>query len=254
MMPTNPIPLAASVFAVLSAAAALGMWLQSKLPDHHLSADTKDAVRIGMGSVATMAALLLGLLVASTKSKYDAEKAEVIQMAANIVYLDQLLANYGSETKECRELLRRATQSAIYRLWPESNARKGELPPGTMWSREVPLAIQKLTPQTDSQRTFKSQAADLTRDLGQMRWLLYEQTESSVSGPLLTIMVFWVALTFASVGLFAPSNATSILAQLLAALSVSGAIFLILELEYAFGGLVKISGAPMLNVLSRLGS
>jgi hypothetical protein len=83
--------------------------------------------------------------------------------------------------------------------------------------------------------------------------MLYEQAASSISTPLLTIMVFWLALTFLSVGVFAPGNATAILAQLLAALSVAGAIFLILELDHSFAGIVKISSEPMLNVLKQLG-
>jgi hypothetical protein len=165
----NPLFISCSVFALLFGAAMLGIWLRARLPHHHLNAETKDAVRIGMGSVATMAALVLGLLVASTKGNYDTEKGEVIQMAAKIVYLDQLLANSGPESKECRDLLRSTTKSTISRLWPESDIEKGELPPGTTWSRELPLAIQKLSPQTDAQRTFKAQAAGLIEELGQMR-------------------------------------------------------------------------------------
>jgi hypothetical protein len=247
----NSLFIAVTVFVVLFGTAMLGMWLRSRLPGHHLSAETKDAVRIGMGSVATMAALVLGLLVASTKGNYDSERGEVIQMSAKIIYLDQLLENYGPDATPCRILLRNATQSTIYRLWPESGVR-GELPPGIAWSREMPVAIQKLSPQTEAQRTFKSQAADLAKDLGQMRWLLYEQAESSISKPMLAIMVFWLALTFVSVGLFAPANATAILAQMLAALSVAGAIFLILELDNSFDGMVKISSAPMVNSLKQI--
>ena len=249
---TNPLFTAGCVFILLFCAAILGMCLQARLPEHHLRKATKDAVRIGMGSVATMAALVLGLLVASAKGTYDTEKNEVIDMSSKIVYLDHLLKNYGSEAKECRSVLRSATLSTIYRLWPETNVQEGEPPPSTTWSRELPLSIQKLFPKNDTQRTFKSQAADLARELGQMRWLLYEQSESSISTPMLVIMVFWLALTFISVGLFAPANATAILAQLLAALSVAGAIFLILELDHSFSGFIKISSKPFLNALSQL--
>jgi hypothetical protein len=222
------------------------------LPEHHLSDETKEAVRIGMGSVATMAALVLGLLVASTKSAYDTEKAEVIQMSAKAVYLDQLLANCGPAAAESRELLRHAVRSALLRMWPESQAGQGIPAPGTVWSRELPQAIQRIATSDDAQRTFKSQAASLANELGQMRWLLFEQMESSISVPLLLIMVFWLALTFISVGLFAPPNGTVITAQFLAALSVAGAIFLILELDQPFDGLVKISNHPMLNALNHL--
>jgi hypothetical protein len=249
---TNPAFIAGGVFLLLSCAALLGMCLGARLPQHHMSKSTKDAVRIGMGSVATMAALVLGLLVASAKGTYDTQKAEVIELSAKIVYLDHVLENYGAEASKCRVLLASAARSVLYRLWPESNVQQGEPPPSTLWGREMPLAIQELDPRSDSQRTFKSQAAELVKELGQMRWLLYEQAESSISTPMLVVMVFWLALTFISVGLFAPANATAVLAQVLGALSVAGAIFLILELDHSFSGFIRISSAPMLNALAQL--
>jgi hypothetical protein len=149
-------------------------------------------------------------------------------------------------------LLRRATRSALLRIWPDSEAGQGTPAPATTWSRELPQAIQRITTSDDAQRTFKSQAAALAYELGQMRWLLFEQMESSISVPLLLIMVFWLALTFISVGLFAPPNGTVVAAQFLAALSVAGAIFLILELDQPFDGLVKISSHSIVNALNHL--
>src|SRR6185503_5998663 len=98
------------VFACVFGAALLGMLLRYVLPEHHFSSDTKDTVKLAMGLVATMAALILGLLVASAKSTYDAESSGVTQMAAKIIFLDRVLANYGDETKEARELFRRTVQ------------------------------------------------------------------------------------------------------------------------------------------------
>lgn len=248
----NPVLTSVLVFASLFGAAALGACLRARLPKHHLSDETKDAVRLGMGSVATMAALLLGLLVASTKSAYDTEKAEVIQISAQVIYLDQLLTNCGPSAATSRTLLRRAVRSAILRIWPEAELGEEVAAPATIWSQDLPKAIQQITPSDDAQRTFRSQAATLAYELGQMRWLLFEQTESSISIPLLLIMVFWLTLTFVSVGLFAPLNGTVITAQFLAALSVAGAIFLILELDQPFDGLVHISNRPMINALNHL--
>jgi hypothetical protein len=128
----------------------------------------------------------------------------------------------------------------------------GTVAPDKSWNRTLPQAIQKLLPKDDAQRAFKSQATTLANELGQMRWLLFEQMDSAISVPLLAIMVFWLALTFMSVGLFAPANATAISAQLLGALSVAGAVFLILELDQPFDGLVKISSHPMTNALEHL--
>jgi len=249
----NVFASALTVFAGLFGATLLGMRLRAVLPPHHLSEEAKDSVRVAMASVATMAALVLGLLVASTKSSYDAKRTEVTQIAAKIDYLDRVLANYGVETKETRSLLRSLVQGAIARIWTGEKSGPEISDPSGAWTRALPNAIQALSPQNDAQRTYKSQAEDLVAELGQMRWLLYEQEESSVSMPMLIIVVSWLGIIFVSVGLFAPPNTTVIIALMLAVFSVSGAIFLILELDRPFSGIIQIPGGPMRNALQHLG-
>ena len=250
----NSTIIAAIVFGCLFAAGLLGVRVRAMLPEEHLNPDTKDAVKVGMGLVATMAALVLGLLVASTKGAYDTQKNEVTQMAAKIVFLDRVLANYGSETAETRDLLRRSVASAINRMWPDSKiSQPAQLDPSATSGEAFFNSIQQLSPQNDAQRSLKSQAVQVTTDVGQMRWLLFEQTESSISPPMLIVLIAWLAIIFMSVGLFAPPNATVIVALMLSALSVAGAIFLILELDMPFDGVIQISSAPMRNALNHLG-
>jgi len=242
------------VFACLFGAGLLGLRLRGMLPENHLSSETKDAVKFGMGLVATMAALVLGLLVASTKGSYDAQKSEVAQMAAKIVFLDRVLANYGSESAESRDLLRRSVGSTIDHMWPDKkSSQPAQLDPSVSSGEAFFNLIQKLSPQNDVQRSLKSQAAQIATDLGQMRWLLFEQTETSISVTMLIVLISWLAIIFMSAGLFAPANATVIIALMLAALSVSGAIFLILELDMPFDGVIQISQKPMYNALAHLG-
>jgi hypothetical protein len=234
-------------------AAMLGMILRPLLSQHHLSADTKDSVKLGMGLVGTMAALILGLLVAAAKSAYDTEKSEVIQLAAKIAFLDRVLASYGPESVEARHLLRSMVESALSRMWPEERVRAAQLDPSGSGAEDLNKAIHKLSPQNELQSAYKSQAVGVTSDIGQLRWLLYEQSGSSISKPLLIVVIAWLAIIFLSWGLFAPLNSVAISALLLAALSVSGAIFLILELDQPFDGMIQISSAPMRNALSHLG-
>jgi len=244
----------ALVFACLFGAGLLGVRVRAALPEDHLSMETKDAVKVGMGLVATMAALVLGLLVASTKGSYDAQKNEVTQMAAKTVFLDRVLANYGSESAESRDLLRRSVGSAISHMWPDKkSSQPAQLDPSASSGEAFFNSIQKLSPQNDVQRSLKSQAAQIAADLGQMRWLLFEQTETSISVAMLIVLISWLAIIFVSAGLFAPPNATVVIALMLAALSVSGAIFLILELDMPFDGVIQISQKPMYNALIHLG-
>ena len=249
----NVFATASIVFSSLFGGTLLGMRLRAVLPPNHLSAEAKDSVRVAMASVATMAALVLGLLVASTKSSYDAKRNELTQMAAKIDYLDHVLANYGRETKETRALLHRLIEAALARIWPDEKSHPAALEPSDSWVEALPNAIQALSPQNDTQRSYKSQAVQLAADLGQMRWLLYEQEESSVSLPMLIVVISWLAIIFVSLGLFAPPNLTVIVALMLAVFSVSGAIFLILELDQPFDGMIQISSAPMRNALQHLG-
>src|SRR5437667_5200527 len=178
----NSAIIAVIVFACLFGAGLLGVRVRAALPEDHLSSDTKDAVKVGMGLVATMAALVLGLLVASTKGTYDTQKSEVTQMAAKTVFLDRVLANYGPETAETRKLLRGSVGSAINRMWPDKkSSQTAQLDPSVSSGEAFFNSIQNLSPQNDVQRSLKSQAVQIATDLGQMRWLLFEQTETSIS-------------------------------------------------------------------------
>ncbi len=241
------------VFVSLFGAAILGMRVRAWLPGHHLSPEAKDSVRVAMGTVATMAALVLGLLVASTKETYDAERSASTQMAARIIYLDRVLAMYGQETTEARGELRQATTSMIERMWPDERGAKAGLEPNEKWSAALPKVIYALAPKNDVQRALKEQAIEMVDDLGQERWLVYEEAEASVSRAMLLVVILWLGVLFLSIGLFAPPNGTVVVAFMLSALSVSGAIFLILELDMPYGGLISISSQPMRLALSHLG-
>jgi hypothetical protein len=231
----------------------LGMALHTILPEQHLSTDSKDVIKLAMGVTATMSALVLALLIASAKGSYDAQKNELIQMSANAVLLDRMLAHYGTETKDAREILRGSVNRMIAQIWASESNRTSQSDPTTAGGEVMLDKIQGLSPQNEAQRSLQAQAQKLAMDLGQTRWLLIEQRGSSIPMPFLVLLVFWVTVIFLSFGLFAPRNATVVGALLLCALSVSGAIFMILELDRPFEGLVQISSAPLHNAAAHLG-
>jgi hypothetical protein len=241
------------VFGCVFGAGFLATRLRLAMPDHHLSTDTKDTVKLAMGLVATMTALVLGLLVASAKGNYDSEKSAVISMSAKFVVLDRILAHYGPEAKPSRDLLHQSVEKLIAHLWPDKKSEPSQLDPTRSSGEALYDAMQSLAPRDDSQRLLKSQALGVALDLGQMRWLMFEQSGSSISGPLLTVVVCWLAILFFSFGLFAPPNGTARIALLVAALSVSSAIFLILELDQPFDGFIHISSRPMQTAVNHLG-
>jgi hypothetical protein len=229
------------------------MFCRRILPEQHLSADSKDTVRLGMGMIATMAALVLGLLVASAKNFYDTESSELTQLSANVILLDRVLAHYGPETKEVRDLLRGAVARTLDVTWHQDHQEHSEMAPTAAGGEILYDKIQALSPKNDYQHALQAQASGMAIDLGKLRWLMFEQGSTSISIPMLAILVFWLVIVFASFGLFAPTNATVVATLFLCAISVSGAIFLILEMYTPFEGLMQISSAPLRSALAHLG-
>jgi hypothetical protein len=236
------------VFTCVFGGALLGMVLRAALPEHHLSSDSKDVVKLGMGLVGTMAALVLGLLVASAKESYDAQGAELTQLSANVVLLDRVLAHYGPETKEARELLRGAVDRFLDTVWSQAGGAAPSSGGEALYDR-----IQGLSPKDDRERALQSQASTIAIGLSQTRWTMYEQGITSVSLPLLIILVLWLALILGSFGLFAPANATVVASLCVSALSISAAVFLILEMYSPFSGMIQLSSAPLRATIAHLG-
>ena len=249
----NPASIGWIVLACVFGGALLGMALRPILPEHHLSAESKDVIKLGMGLTAMMSALVLALLTNSAKSSYDAQRNEVTQLSANIILLDRVLAHYGPEAKEARDLVKLSAAGMTDRIWPENRSGLAQLAPNTAVAEGFFDKIQELSPQNEVQRSLQAQAIKTSIDIGQARLLLLEQGGRSIPMPFLALLVFWLTIIFLSFGLFAPPNATVIVTLFLCALSVSGAIFLIMELDRPFGGLIQISAAPLRDAIVHLG-
>ena len=248
----SPLAISLIVFACVFGGAVLGVLCV--LPQSHQSADSKNAVMLGMGLVATMSALVLGLLVSSAKSFYDAQNKAVTEMSAKVILLDRALAHYGPEAKPARDALRHAVAGNLDRIWPREGRRTAEAAAPTSEADALFEKIQALPATDDKQRGVKAQALNIAIDIGQTHWLMYEEAAgTSFSRPMLTIVVFWLVALFFSFGLFSPRNATVTSAMFIAALSVAAAIFLILEMYQPYGGIIEVSSAPIRFALEHMG-
>ncbi len=248
----SSITISLITFAFVFGSAMLGMTLRSILPPSHFDADSKDVVKLGMGLVATLAALVLGLLTASAKSSLDTQNTELTEMSSKIVMLDRVLAHYGPDAQEARIQLRRAIVGTLDLGAPTDKTHASQLEPPADRERLYD-SIEKLSSTGDEQRFIKSQAMSILMSLGQTRWLIMEQRVSAVPVPLLIVLVFWLSIIFSSFGLFAPRNITVVVSLSVSALSVSGAIFLILEMYSPYSGLIRVSTAPLREALTHLG-
>jgi len=250
----NPTYIGLSVFGFSSAGFLLGMWLQTTLPSHHLSAESRDTVKVGIGLIATMTALVLGLVTASAKSSFDDVDRAVKKTATDALTLDRTLARYGPETGEIRNSLRKAFAQRTEELWQPGHSRIENQDPASHLSRAegISVAIRGLEPHDDTQRALQSRALDRVEGLLEARWLVSGLEGASFPMPFLAVLLCWLTIIFISFGLFAPRNALVVLVLLVCALSVGSAVFLVLELQAPFDGLIRVSDAPWRFVLTHL--
>jgi hypothetical protein len=249
----SAVTLSVIVFACLFGGSLLGMRLRGILPDEHLSSASRDLVKMGIGTIATMTALVLGLLVASAKGSYDTQSRELTEMSAKIVVLDRVLAHYGPETKQARELLRGAVAYMLESTWSGKRSGHFQMAPPRASGEVLYDTIQELSPKDDAQRSLQNRALNMAVDIGQMRWLMFQQEQSSLSKPLLVVVIFSFIITFISFSLHSPPNGTIIATLFVCALSVSGAIFLVAEMYSPYSGVIQIPSEPLRSALAQLG-
>ncbi len=253
----SSLAVASILFAGLIVATLLGAALRRLLPEHHLGGDARDAMKLGTGLVATLAAMVLGLLVASAKGSFDTQNTSLREAAADIILLDRSLAQYGAETLEHRAFVRRTLASWLDRVWPE----EGAIQLSTEHARSQPANIdlldeqlRALAPTNDRQRELRARALGLCEDLAHTRWLLFGRIgDRPIALPFLVVLAAWLAILFLSFGLLAPCNPTVTLSLVVCALSVATAVLLILELGRPFEGLLKLPGTPLRDALAALG-
>src|SRR5437660_6561049 len=240
------------LFVGLVSVTLLGGHVRRLLSPEQLSAESKDVVKLALGLVATMTAILLGRLISSANSAFDTARSEVMQMAAKVALLDRVLVLYGPETADARRALRDATDEGVRRTWPAERSGTVRLDPNQQMGDAVYAAISRLAPQNEAERALKTQAANLMVQLAELRSLLQAQAVSSVSKPLLIALVLWLVVIFFGFSLLAPANATSTLALIAGAFSVACAVLIILELDFPFAGMIRIPSEPMINTLAHL--
>jgi hypothetical protein len=238
------------VFAFLGGAALLVLWLHPRLPSTHRSKETTDIVRLGIGVVATITALVLGLLISSVKGSFDQVSHDVQAFATELILVDRALRFYGPGAENARALLTRYTQRALEETWPGEGAIPlVEDQTADALLEQTEAAILAL-PTDLRQPRLADEAATEIRNVVRQRWTLIDESGSAVSPYVLAVLVLWLGLIFASFGYNAPRNGLVIVVLLLCAASVAGTIFLIVEMDGAFTGLIVVSHDPVHRALA----
>lgn len=239
-------------FACMFAGALAGMRLRSLLPPEHLDDDSRDTIKLAIALVATTTALLLGLVTAAAKSSFDSVDVTIKHIAADVLSVDRLLARYGRETTELRATLHDALTRRVELTWAEGSDPL-RLDPADIQEAELLAAdVRRLSPRTDEQRWLRDHAMELSESLLESRWRTFSNSGSSIPLPFLVVLLFWLTIIFLSFGLFAPRNPTVIAVLFLCALSIAGAIFLILEMDEPFQGMIRVSPDPLWYALENM--
>ena len=240
------------VFSCLVVAVLLGRALGGRLGEQHLTPDTRDTIKLSLGLVATLSALLLGLLVSSAKGAYDLQLRQVDEMAAKVTTLDRVLTLYGPESGTARRELRATVENAIARAWPQQTGATSDLTPDLYSGDDFYRAVHQLVPNDAIHTELKGEATRLALDLAEGRALLVSRALTGVSTPLLMIVVSWLVLILFGFSLLAPRNLVATLSLTFAAAAVSGAILLMLEFYSPFDGMIRISSDAMTAAISRI--
>ncbi len=236
-------------FASIGAGVGLGTLLRKRFPQAHLDSQPKEVIRLGTGLIGTLAALVIGLMIASAKNSYDAQNTNVRQLAADLILTDQLLAHYGPETHAIRSALRDAVATMTDRIWRGNSSSDHDAFAISSGGEQLIAAIEALSPANDIQRSLKERIAQAGTDLARTRLMIYVNDENPILIPFLMILIFWLTVIFASYGLFAEPDAVVVAALLIFAFSISGALFLIVDLSQPFAGVMQISQDPLIHAL-----
>ena len=246
----SSLAIACIMFGGVLTSTLVAMAIARRLPAEHLAGDSKDVVKQGLGVIGTLTALVLGLLVSATKGTYDTQSGMVKELAADLALIDRTLERYGAETKDARARVHDLTQAVLEQFWPHDGSAVDFRGGRSKGAGEAAFeALDALQPQTDAQRLLKARAEDSLVDLAKVRQRLAANSERSIPPVLLILLGCWQAVLFAGFGLLAPRNPTAFTVLVICMLSVSGALYLVMELDRPFDGIVRVSDAPLRALL-----
>lgn len=244
------------IFTCIFGGAVLGIFLRAILPERHLTEDSRNMVTIGMGIVATMAAIAVGLMIQGAQISFSSQRSDLIDMSAKIVFLDKLLADYGPEAGDARTALRSTLERTINQFWPKDGSEGAEIEPPVSKSETLYYQILFLKPDNDARRAMRDEALSLTYDLSLARGTIVMGQSRSIPGVFLIVLgiiLFWFVAIFFSFGLYAPTNGTVVATLIISALAVTLALFMIMELNRPFDGLLRMPSEPLVEALQHIG-
>lgn len=247
----SAIAIGVIAFLCVFGTALAGMFARSRLPDEHLSPESREAIKLATAVIGTLAALALGLLIASAKRSFDEAGSDTRNAAARVLLIDRVLAHYGPDAGAIRAPLRAIVEARLNPAGPGGG--NAGTPDQALDVEPIQEALHALTPATEAQRWLKARALQLTGQMAEARWQSAESEVGAFPGAFLAFLILWLALLFGSFGLLAPQNGTVVAVFLVCALSITGALVLIIDMDHPYLGFIQVSDGPWQRAHARLG-
>lgn len=231
-------------------AASLGSRFYERIPERHRPAETEAVVRLFASLFMVMTSLVIGLMLNTAKNTFESADKSVHAYATELILFDRTLKHYGPETAEARRSLLAYTEQAAARMAqtdPTLGSRSAE-----SLLRAAGDAVRALQPANDDHVYLKQQLEHRYSKIYEMRWALVEQSEGTLPAALIVMVVLWLVLIFASYGFRAPHNLVVVTSFVVSSVLVAGAIYLILDMDVPFEGMIQVSPAPLQRALLEL--
>jgi hypothetical protein len=232
-----------------------GLFVQKLLPDEHKSEASRGLLQQVAGLVTLLLALILGTVTGVSFGYFTTQRAELEAYSAQVLQLDESLAQYGPETQPVRAGLKDQIVRGYEVIWGGGGVDPRALTVASPLAhlRAMNAFLGTLEPKTETQKQALAKANEFVWSTTQSRLLMSLQVASRpVSWPLMAVLLFWSVALFFVFGILARINATVVTALGFGAFSVAGAMFLILELARPYTGVHRVSPAAIQQTIEFL--
>src|SRR5260370_27797438 len=139
------------IFILTLGSGYAGMLVQKRLEDHHKTGDSRGVVGQVAGLVSLLLALVLGTLIGVSFAYFSTQKTELETLSAQILRLDQALAQFGPETKPIRDKMKAGIVKAYETFWGRGEADPNALSCATPLTNPPGASdfLSPLQPRTD---------------------------------------------------------------------------------------------------------
>ena len=249
----SPVVASVGAFVLIVTGTIIGTLVRARMPEHHLTGDSKEVIRLATALVATLTGLVLALMFAATRTSFEHTSTAVSRLAVSFTELDEVLEDYGPAALPIRKQLRADLGPLVDSMWQEDAIAAGRPPAARRSHATGALSmVRELQPKTPVQASLQARALQIGTDIAQTRLGLLSQPPDSVSTPFITVLVLWLTFIFTTFAMSSKPNPTLAVVLFVCILSASGALYLILELGLPFDGLMQVSSDSLRGALTPL--